>query len=94
MVKCNICIEDFSVLSIIDFKNMIWKQGSKFEEIKNNEFVEKTELALCRDCRKSIFDTSKVTICFSYELLEALKQKEKLEVKSKVEEKQICLQRK
>lgn len=81
MVKCKICFLDYSVLSLIDFKDMIWRQSSKFEEIKNNDLIKKTELELCYSCRQRLFSNSKITITFSPELLEAMKQKETLEVK-------------
>jgi len=89
MVTCELCNEDFSVVSKTDFKNVIWKQGNKFEEIKDNELVDKLELYLCWDCKQKIFAHSKVTINFSQELLEALNINIQIEVEKEV--KQICL---
>ena len=72
MIQCNLCLQDFSVLPIIDFKNMIWKQGNKFQELNSNKLIKNFELDLCRDCRNKIFKNSKVTINFSQKLIEAL----------------------
>ncbi len=89
-MKCELCIQDFSVLTPTNFKDMVWKQGKKYEEIKENDVVERFEIELCYDCRQKIFGRSRIIITFNQELLETLILCDK-EIDIKTEEKQKCL---
>ena len=89
--KCELCkTEQMSVLTPTDFKDIVWKQGKKYEEIKENTLIERLKIELCYDCRKKIFERSKVIITFSQRLLDVLILCDK-EIKIKTEVKQKCL---
>lgn len=95
--KCELCkTEQTSVLTPTNFKNMVWRQGKKYEEIKENTLIERLEIELCYDCRKKLFEYSKVIIIFSQELLNALVlcDKEIKEINVEKEEIQRCLKQK
>lgn len=74
-MKCDLCKHESTNLTLIDFKNIIWRQGETFQAIKKNIYLINLRdyiLYLCSDCRHKIFDTSNPCINFNQDLISAL----------------------
>jgi len=71
---CDLCRGNFTCLSIINFKNVGWLQGSKFQFIFENEQINNYKLELCYDCNARIFSNSKILINFSQRLFDCLRR--------------------
>lgn len=72
---CDLCKQEFPILTPIDFTDYIWKQGDTFQKISCNAELKNFKIGLCYDCRNIIFASSVPCISFNQDLFLTLKNK-------------------